>query len=177
MSEIEDLRQGIIGGMALEAVEHAHTKPDFLQHLRDLIELEGEAEAEVAVADANLRTAQDNMVEAMNHRDQIVELCQRFEWGNLQPMDYVDVVDLLRCVVSPDMDDVPDKRLDSGDESEGGDGSEEPEAMVETGKKRKGKGKAKAVLKKARVDCEEEHEERDGSLRGAYDALSNSSLY
>jgi hypothetical protein len=80
-------------------------------------------------------------------------------------MDYVDVVDLLRCVVSPDTDDVPDERLDSGDKSKGGEGSEEPEAAAETRKKRKGKGKAKAAPKKARVDREEEYEERDGSLR------------
>ncbi|KAJ7794971.1 hypothetical protein B0H14DRAFT_3496503 [Mycena olivaceomarginata] len=165
MSEIEDLWQGIIGGMSLEVVERACAEPDLLQHLRDLIELEGEAEVEVAVADANLCTAQDDMVEATNRRDQIVELCQRFERGNLEPMDYVDAVDLLHRTVSPDADDVPDERLDSGDESEGGDGSEEPEAAAETRKKRKGKGKAKAAPKKVRVDREEEHEERDGSLR------------
>jgi hypothetical protein len=69
MAEIEDLRQGIIGGMSLEAVERARAEPEFLQYLRDLIELEGEAEAEVAVADANLRTMQDNMVEATSCHD------------------------------------------------------------------------------------------------------------
>jgi hypothetical protein len=95
MAEIEELWQGIIGGISLEAVECACAEPEFLQYLRDLIELEGEAEVEVAVADANLRTAQDNMVEVTNCHDQIVELCQRFEWGNLQSMDYVDVVDLV----------------------------------------------------------------------------------
>jgi hypothetical protein len=140
--------------LSLEAVECACAEPDFLQHLQDLIELEGEAEAEVAVADANLRTTQDDMVEATNHRDQIVELCQCFERGNLQPMDYIDAVDLLHRAVSPDADDVPDERLDSDDKSEGGDGSEELEAMAETRKKRKGKGKAKAVPKKVGVDCE-----------------------
>jgi hypothetical protein len=38
--------------MSLEAVECARAKPEFLQYLRDLIELEGEAEAEVAIVDA-----------------------------------------------------------------------------------------------------------------------------
>jgi hypothetical protein len=117
------------------------------------------------------------MVEAMNRRDQIVELCQRFKQGNLHAMDYVDAVDLLRHVVSPDVDDVPDERIESGDDSEGGDGSEEPDGMAEVGKKRKGKGKAKASPKKARVDREEEHEERDGPSEGAYETLLRSSFY
>jgi hypothetical protein len=51
MSEIEEMREGIIGGMSLEVLEHARAEPDFLKFLRDLIELEGEAEAEVAVAE------------------------------------------------------------------------------------------------------------------------------
>jgi hypothetical protein len=177
MSEIQDMQQGIIAGLSLEAVECVRIKPDFLQHLRDLIELEGEAEAEIAVADANLRTAQDDMVEATNHRDQIVELHQRFKQGDLHAMDYVDAVDLLRRAVSPDVDDVPDERLDSGDESEGGEGSEEPETAEEIRKKRKRKGKAKAVPKKAKVDREEEHEERDGSPEGVYETLFFSSFY
>ncbi|KAJ7334226.1 hypothetical protein DFH08DRAFT_814250 [Mycena albidolilacea] len=146
MEEIEELRQRIIRGMSLEAVE----------------QLEGEAEVEVAVADTNLHTAQDDMVEVTNHRDQIVELCQRFEQGNLQLMEYVNAVDLLRCAVSPDAEDVPDEKLDSGDEGGGGEASEE---TAEVGEKRKGKGKAKALLKKARMDREEESEERDDSLR------------
>jgi hypothetical protein len=112
------------------------------------------------------------MVEATNCRDQIVELRQHFERGNLQSMDYVDAVDLLRHVVSPDADDVLDEKLDSSDESEGGEGSEEPEEAAEVGRKCKGKGKAKVVPKKARVDHEEENEERDGSLRGVYETLS-----
>jgi hypothetical protein len=81
------------------------------------------------------------------------------------------------CAVSPDADDIPDERLDSGDESEGGEGSEEPEETAEVGRKQKGKGKAKASLKKVRVDHKEEHEERDGSSGGAYDTLSVPSLY
>jgi hypothetical protein len=64
MSEIEEMREGIIGGMSLEALERVRVEPDFLKYLQDLIELEGEVEAEVAVADANLRTAQDDMAEA-----------------------------------------------------------------------------------------------------------------
>jgi hypothetical protein len=170
MEEIEELQEGIIAGMSLEAVERARIEPDFLQHLRDLIELEGEAEAEVAIADANLRTAQDDMVEVTNRRDQIVELCQHFERGNLQAVDYVDAVDLLRRAESPDTDDVPDERLDSGDQNEGGEGSEE------TGKKRKRKGKAKTAPKKPRVDREEEDEERDGPSKGAYEMLFTSSF-
>jgi hypothetical protein len=167
MSEIEEMREGIIGGLSLEALERAHIEPDFLQYLWDLIELKGEAEAEVAIANANLRTVQDDMVEATTCCDQIVELRQRFEWGNLHSMDYVDAVDLLRRAESPDADDVPDKRLDSDDESEDGEGSEGPEAAEETGKKRKRKEKGKAVPKKPRVDREEGGEEREG----AYETL------
>jgi hypothetical protein len=170
MEEIKELRVGIVDGMSREAVEHAHIEPKFLQYLRDLVELKGEAEMEVAVVDANLRTMQDNMVEATTCRDQITELCQRFERGDIEPMDYVNAVDLLHRVFSPDADDVPDERLDSGDESEVGEGSEEPE---EVGKKRKGKGKAKAAPKKARKECEE----RDGPSAGAYEMLSNFSFY
>ncbi|KAJ7356542.1 hypothetical protein DFH08DRAFT_953881 [Mycena albidolilacea] len=140
MEEIEELRQGIIGGMSLEVVERVRAEPEFLQYLRDLIELKGEAEAEVAIADANLRTAQDDMVEATN----------------------LDAVDLLRCTVSPDAEDIPDEKVDSGDESGDGEASEE---TAEVGEKRKGKGKAKASLKKARMDREEDSEEWDGSLR------------
>jgi hypothetical protein len=170
MSEIEEMREGIIGGMSLEALERARAEPDFLKLLWDLIELEGEAEAEVAVADANLRTAQDDMAEATSRRDQIAELHQRFERGNLDPMDYVDAVDLLRRAESPDADDVPDERLESGDESEGGEGSEGPEAPEEpeeVGEKRKRKGKSKAVPKKPRMD----REERDGSSKRAYETF------
>jgi hypothetical protein len=170
MEEIENLQQGIVAGMSLEAVERAHVEPEFLQYLRDLIELEGEVEAEVAIADANLRAAQDDMVEATNRRDQIVELRQRFERGN------VDAVDLLCRAVSPDADDVLDERIESGDDSEGGEGSEEPEGTAEVGKKRKGKGKAKASPKKARVDREEEREERDGPSEGVYETLTSSSF-
>jgi hypothetical protein len=122
MSEIEEMREGIIGGMSLEALECARAEPDFLKLLWDLIELEGEAEAEVAVADTNLCTVQDDMVEAMSRRDQIAELHQRFEQGNLESMDYVDAVDLLRRAESPDTDNVLDERLETGDESEGGEG-------------------------------------------------------
>jgi hypothetical protein len=170
MSEIEEMREGIIGGMSLEALECARAEPDFLKLLRDLIELEGEAEAEVAVADANLRIAQDNMVGATSHRDQIAELRQHFERGNIESMDYVDAVDLLRCAESPDVDDVPDERLESGDESEGGEGSEGPEAPEEpeeVGEKRKRKGKSKTAPKKPRMD----REERDGSSKRAYETL------
>jgi hypothetical protein len=110
MSEIEEMREGIIGGMSLEVLEHAHLEPEFLKYLRDLIELGGEAEAEVAVADANLHTAQNDMAEAMSCRDQIVELRQRFERGNIHSMDYIDAVDLLRRTESPDADNVPDER-------------------------------------------------------------------
>jgi hypothetical protein len=131
MSEIEEMREGIIAGMSLEALERARAEPDFLKLLRDLIKLEGEAEAEGAVADANLRTAQDDMVEATSRRDQIAELRQHFEQGDLESMDYVDAVDLLHRAESPDAADVPDERLDSGDESEGGEGSEGPEAPEE----------------------------------------------
>ncbi|KAJ7303051.1 hypothetical protein DFH08DRAFT_977254 [Mycena albidolilacea] len=162
MEEIEELRQGIIGGMSLEAVERACVEPEFLQYLQDLIELEGEAETEVATAAANLRTAQDDVVEATNRCDQIVELRQRFEWSNLQPTEYVDAVNLLRRAVSPDAEDVSDAKLDSGDESGDGEASEE---TAEVGEKRKGKGKAKVSPKKARMDREEESKERDGSLR------------
>ncbi|KAJ7356528.1 hypothetical protein DFH08DRAFT_953870 [Mycena albidolilacea] len=161
MEEIKELRQGIIGGMSLEAVERARAEPEFLQYLWDLIELEGEAEAEVAVADANLCTAQDDMVEATNRHNQIVELHQCFERGNLQPMEYVDTVDLLRRAVSLDMEDIPDEKVDSGDESGDREASEE---TAEVGEKRKGKGKAKPSPKKARIDHEEDSEERDGSL-------------
>ncbi|KAJ7347534.1 hypothetical protein DFH08DRAFT_960849 [Mycena albidolilacea] len=161
MEEIEELRQGIIGGMSLEAVERARTEPEFLQYLRDLIELKGKAEAEVAVADANLRTAQDNMVEVTNRHDQIVELGQRFERGNLQATEYVDAVDLLRRAISLDVEDIPDEKVDSGDESRDGEASEE---TAEVGEKRKGKEKTKASPKKARMDREEDSEERDGSL-------------
>jgi hypothetical protein len=170
MSEIEEMREGIIAGMSLEALERAHIEPDFLKLLRDLIELEGEGDTEVAVADANLRTAQDNMAEATSRRDQIAELRQRFERGNLDSMDYVDAVDLLRRAESPDADNVPDERLESGDESEGGEGSEGPEAPEEpeeVGEKRKRKGKSKAAPKKPRMDCEE----RDGSSKRAYEML------
>jgi hypothetical protein len=111
MSEIKEMQEGIISGMSLEALECMRLEPDFLKYLRDLIELECKAEAEVAIADANLRTAQDDMVEAMSHRDQIVELHQRFERGNLHSMDYVDAVDLLRRVESPDVDNVPNEWL------------------------------------------------------------------
>jgi hypothetical protein len=173
MLEIEEMQEGIIGGLSLEALERVRIKPDFLKYLRDLIELEGEAEAEVAIADVNLRTTQDDMVEATSRRDQIAELRQRFEWGNLQSMDYVDAVDLLHCTDSPDADDVPDEKLESGDESEGGEGSEGPEAPEEIGKKRKGKAKANASPKKPRVD----REERDGSPEGAYETLFSSSFY
>jgi hypothetical protein len=175
MSEIEEMREGIIAGMSLEALEHVRIKPDFLKLLRDLIELEGEAEAEVAVADANLHTAQDDMVEAMSHRDQIAELRQRFERGNLESMDYADAVDLLRHAESPDADDVPDERLESGDESEGGEGSEGPEApeeLEEVGEKRKRKGKSKTAPKKLRMD----REEWDDSSGGAYEMLYSSSF-
>jgi hypothetical protein len=168
MSEIEEMREGIIAGMSLEALERARAEPDFLKFLRDLIELEGEAEADVAVADANLCTAQDDMAEATSHRDQIVELRQRLERGNLDSMDYVDAVDLLRRAESPDADDVPDERLESGDESEGGEGSEgleEPEEPEEVGEKRKRKGKSKAAPKKPRMD----REERDDSSKRAYE--------
>jgi hypothetical protein len=167
MSEIEEMREGIIAGMSLEALECARAEPDFLKLLRDLIELEGEAEAEVAVADANLRTAQDDMAEATSRRDQIAELRQRFERGNLDSMDYVNVVDLLRCVESPDADNVPDERLESGDESEGGEGSEAPEELEEVGEKRKRKGKSKAAPKKPRMD----RKEWDGSSKRAYEML------
>jgi hypothetical protein len=173
MSEIEEMREGIIGGMLLEALECARSEPDFLKYLRDLIKLEGEAEAEVAVADANLRTAQDNMAEATSRRDQIVELRQRFERGSIHSMDYVDAVDLLRRAESPDTDGVPDERLESGDESEGGEGSEGPEAPEEVGEKRKRKGKSKAAPKKPRVD----RKEQDDSSEGAYEMLSSSSFY
>jgi hypothetical protein len=173
MAEIEELRVGI-DGMSHEAVERARIKPKFLQYLRDLVELKGKAEVEVAVVDANLRTTQDNMVDMTTHRDQITELHQHFEWGDIEPMDYVDVVDLLRRVFSPDADDVPDERLDSGDESEVGEGLGEPQEPEEVGKKGKGKGKAKVASKKAR----KEHEERDGpSAGGAYETLLNSSFY
>jgi hypothetical protein len=154
-------------------LECARLEPDFLKYLRDLIELECEAEAEVAVADTNLRTTQDDMVEVTSCRDQIVELRQCFERGNLHSMDYVDAVDLLRCAESPDADDVPDERLESGDESEGGEGSEGPEAPEEVGEKRKRKGKSKAAPKKLRVD----REERDDSSEGAYETLFSSSFY
>jgi hypothetical protein len=167
MSEIEEMREGIIGGMSLEALERARAEPDFLKLLRDLIELEGEAEAEVAVVDANLRTAQDDMAEATSRHDQITELRQRFERGNLDSMDYVDAVDLLRCAESPDTDDVPDERLESGDESEGGEGSETPEEPEEVGEKRKRKGKSKMAPKKQRMD----REEWDGSSKRAYEML------
>jgi hypothetical protein len=173
MSEIEEMREGIIGGLSLEVLEHARIEPNFLKYLRDLIELEGEAEAELAVADANLCTAQDDMVEATSCRDQIAELRQRFERGNLQSMDYVDAVDLLHRAESPDADNVPDERLESGDESEGGEGSEGPEAPEEIGEKWKRKGKLKVVPKKPRVDCEE----RDGSPEGVYETLFSSSFY
>ncbi|KAJ7352240.1 hypothetical protein DFH08DRAFT_805517 [Mycena albidolilacea] len=162
MSEIEEMREGIIAGMSLEALERARIEPDFLKYLRDLIELGGEAEAEVAIADANLRTAQDDMVEATSHRDQIAELRQRFERGNLESMDYVDAVDLLRRAESPDADNVPDERLESGDESGGGEGSE---ALEEIGEKRKRKGKSKAVPKKPRVDREERDDSSEGCNR------------
>ncbi|KAJ7319055.1 hypothetical protein DFH08DRAFT_819489 [Mycena albidolilacea] len=128
MSEIEEMREGIIVGMLLEALERACVEPDFLKFLRDLIELEGEAEAE------------------------------RFERGNLKSMDYVDAVDLLRRAESPDDDDVPDEKLESGDESEGGEESEGPEAPEEpeeVGEKRKRKGKSKAAPKKPQMDREE----------------------
>jgi hypothetical protein len=92
-------------------------------------------------------------------------------------MGYVDVVDLLRRAESPDTDDVPDKPLGSGDESEGGEGSEEPEGKAEVGRKRKGKGKAKASPKKAKVDHEEENEEWDGPSEGVYETLLFSSFY
>jgi hypothetical protein len=167
MSEIEEMQEGIIGGMSLEALERACAEPDFLKLLRDLIELEGEAEAEVAVADANLRTAQDDMAEATSCRDQIAELRQRFERGNLDSMDYVDAVDLLRRAECPDADNVPDERLESGDESEGGEGSEAPEEPEEVGEKRKRKGKSKAVPKKPRMD----REEQDDSSKCVYEML------
>jgi hypothetical protein len=143
MSEIEEMREGIILGMSLEALECMHLEPDFLKYLWDLIELECEAEAEVAVADANLRTAQDNMVEATSRRDQIVELCQHFERSNLHSMDYVDAVDLLCRAESPDADDVPDERLESGDESEGGEGSESRKHQKRSERSRRGKGSRK----------------------------------
>jgi hypothetical protein len=173
MSEIEEMWEGIIVGMSLEALERVCLEPDFLKYLRDLIELEGKAEAEVAVADANLRTAQDDMVEATSRRNQIVELHQRFKRGNIHSMDYVDAVDLLRHAESPDADNVPDERLESGNESKGGEGSEGPEAPEEVGEKRKRKGKSKVAPKKPRVDCEE----RDGSPEGAYETLFSSSFY
>jgi hypothetical protein len=56
-------------------------------------------------------------------------------------MDYVNAVGLLRRAESPDAGNVPDERLESGDESEGGEGSEGPEAPEEVGEKRKRKGK------------------------------------
>jgi hypothetical protein len=161
-----------LGGMLLEVLECTRLEPDFLKYLWDLIKLEGKAEVEVAIADANLRTAQDDMAEATSCCDQIVELRQRFERGNIHSMDYVDVVDLLRRAESPDADDVPDERLESGDESEGGEGLEGPEAPEEVGEKRKGKGKSKAAPKKPRVD----REEWDGSSEGAYEMLSCSSF-
>jgi hypothetical protein len=146
MSEIEEMREGIIRGLSLEALECVRIEPDFLKYLRDVIELEGEVEAEVAVADANLRTVQDDMVEVTSRRDQIVELHQRFERGNIHSMDYVNAVDLLRRAESPDADNVPDEKLESGDKSEGGEGSEGPEAPEEIREKRKRKGKSKVVL-------------------------------
>jgi hypothetical protein len=173
MSEIEEMREGIITRMSLEALERARIEPDFLKYLRDLIELEGEAEAEVTVADTNLRTTQDDMVEATSRCDQIAELRQRFERGNLESMDYVDAVNLLRRAESPDADNVPDERLESGDESEGGEGSEGPEAPEEVGEKWKRKGKSKAAPKKLRMD----REEWDDSSGGAYEMLYPSSFY
>ncbi|KAJ7349402.1 hypothetical protein DFH08DRAFT_959553 [Mycena albidolilacea] len=160
--EIEEHRESIFVGMSREAVERANDDPEYLRYLHDLIELEGEADTEVVVADANLRTAQNNMMEASTRRDQIAELHQHFERGDVEPTHFVDAVDLLCCQVSPDADDVPDEKMDSGDESEGGEETgapEDPEELVEVGKKRKNKGKAKAAPKKAR----KEHEERDGS--------------
>ncbi|KAJ7343741.1 hypothetical protein DFH08DRAFT_961890 [Mycena albidolilacea] len=71
-------------------------------------------------------------------------------------MHYVDVADLLRHQVSSDADDILDEKLDSGDESTGGEEAEEPE---EVRKKQKRKGKAKAAPKKAK----KERKERDGS--------------
>ncbi|KAJ7349969.1 hypothetical protein DFH08DRAFT_807292 [Mycena albidolilacea] len=154
--EIKEHMESIFAGMLQEVVEQANNDPEYLRYLRDLIELEGEVDVEVAVADTNLCTVQDDMLEATARRDQIAELHQRFEQGDIQPMHYVDSVNLLRRQVSPDVDDVPDKKLDSGDESEGGEEAEEPE---EVGKKQKSKGKAKVVPKKAK----KEHEEQDGS--------------
>ncbi|KAJ7346459.1 hypothetical protein DFH08DRAFT_809371 [Mycena albidolilacea] len=141
--KIEEHRESIFAGMSQEAVEQANEDPEYLRYLCDLIELEGKAD----VADENLRIAQANMMEATTHRNQIAELRQCFEWGDVKPTHFVNAVDLLCRQVSPDADDIPDEKLDSGDESEGGEEAEEPE---EVGKKRKSKGKAKAEPKKVR---------------------------
>jgi hypothetical protein len=129
--EIEERTESIFIQMLWEAVERATNEPEYLCYLHDLIELEGEADAEVAVADTNLCTAQDNLLEATTNRDQIAELRQHFEQGDIEPTHYVDAVDLLRRTVSPDADDVPDEKLDSRNESECGEATEEPEGEGE----------------------------------------------
>jgi hypothetical protein len=168
--DIEERMERIFAGILREVVERATNDPEYLCYLHDLIELEGEVETKVAVADANLHTMQDDMLEATTRRDQTTELHQCFERGDVQPTHFVDAVDLLRRAVSPDADNMPDEKLDSGDESDDGEGTEEPE---EVGKKQKSKAKAKASLKKAR----KEHEEWDGSSDGVYEMLLNSSFY
>jgi hypothetical protein len=65
---------------------------------------------------------------------------------------------------------MPDEKLESEDESEGGEEAEELEVV---GEKQKSKGKAKAVPKKAR----KEHNEWDGSSDGVYEMLWISSFY
>jgi hypothetical protein len=107
--DIEERMESIFAGMLWEGVERETSNPEYLCYLR------GEADTEVAIADANLHTAKENMLEAATHHDQIAELRQRFERGDVQPTHYVDAVDLLHCAVSPDADNVPDEKLDSGD--------------------------------------------------------------
>ncbi|KAJ7368948.1 hypothetical protein DFH08DRAFT_947834 [Mycena albidolilacea] len=153
---IEEQWEAIVEGMSREAVERADADPDYLRYLRELIKLEGEAEAEVETADTNLRVAEGDMLDATTRHDQVAELRQRFQQGKVKEDDFVDAVDLLRRACSPDVDEVPDEKLGPEDESDGG---EEPEEPEEVGKKRKGKGKAKVTLKRVR----REHEEQDSS--------------
>jgi hypothetical protein len=161
---IEEQWEAILEGMPRQAVERADADPDYLHYLRELIELEGEAEAEVATADANLRVAEGDMLDATTCRDKVAELLQRFQHSEVEASNFVDAVDLLRRAYSPDTDEVPDEKLGSEDESEGGKEPEEPE---EVGKKRKGKAKAKATPKRVR----REREERESSSERAYETL------
>ncbi|KAJ7790505.1 hypothetical protein B0H14DRAFT_3501555 [Mycena olivaceomarginata] len=88
MEQIEQLREGFFAGMLRQALERAHTEPEYIRYLHDLVQLEDEVENELAVVQENLRVAQADLQDAAAHREQVEVLHQHFKQGDIEATHY-----------------------------------------------------------------------------------------